>query len=139
MQDIRPSAGLPPERRTISPRIPQNREIVLRSDGSGDYTEQVLGVVESIPPGRVMTYGDVAWVFDRPGARAVGMVLARYGSDVPWWRVVRAGGHPPTGHAVRAREHYLNEHTPLVETDAPDGYRVDLRRAAWSPPWRESH
>jgi alkylated DNA nucleotide flippase Atl1 len=100
---------------------------------SGEYTERVLQVVESIPPGRVMTYGDVAWVFGRRGARAVGMVMARYGSDVPWWRVVRAGGYGPTGHEARAREQYVEEHTPLIADDSAAGYRVDLTRARWSP------
>lgn len=99
----------------------------------GDYTEAVLEVVASIPSGRVMTYGDVAWTFGRPGARAVGMVLRYHGSGVPWWRVVRAGGHPPSGLAPTAREHYEAEGTPLLPADTPDGYRIDLRRASWSP------
>ena len=32
----------------------------------GEFTERVLEIVETIPPGRVMTYGDVAWTFGRP-------------------------------------------------------------------------
>lgn len=100
---------------------------------SGDYTEAVVEVVAAIPPGRVMTYGDVAWTFGRPGARAVGMVMRYHGSGLPWWRVVRAGGHPPTGHEATARRHYEEEGTPLLPADTPAGYRIDLRAAAWSP------
>ena len=100
---------------------------------SGEYTDQVLEVVATIPSGRVMTYGDVAWVFGRPGARAVGMVLRYHGSGVPWWRVIRAGGHPPTGHADSARVHYESEGTPLLPADTDAGYRIDLKAAAWSP------
>jgi alkylated DNA nucleotide flippase Atl1 len=100
---------------------------------SGEYTEQVLDLVAQIPPGRVMTYGDVAWAFGRPGARAVGMVMRYHGSGVAWWRVLRAGGHPPTGHEDSARAHYEEEGIPLVPADTPAGYRVDLGRAAWSP------
>jgi len=100
---------------------------------SGDYTEAVLDVVAGIPPGRVMTYGDVAWTFGRPGARAVGMVMRHHGSSVPWWRVIRAGGRPPAGLEGEARPHYEAEGTPLLPSDEPAGYRVDLARAAWSP------
>lgn len=99
----------------------------------GDYTEAVLQVVAAIPPGRVMTYGDVAWTFGRAGARAVGMVMRYHGSAVPWWRVVRAGGHPPSGLAAEARARYDAEGTPLLPADTPDGYRVDLARASWAP------
>jgi alkylated DNA nucleotide flippase Atl1 len=99
----------------------------------GEFTDRVLELVEAIPPGRVMTYGDVAWTFGRPGARAVGMVMRYHGSSVPWWRVLRAGGHPPTGHDVEARAHYETEGTPLLPADTPAGYRVDLTRAAWDP------
>jgi alkylated DNA nucleotide flippase Atl1 len=102
-------------------------------DTSGEYTEQVLDVVADIPPGRVMTYGDVAWVFGRPGARAVGMVLRYHGSGTHWWRVIRAGGHPPTGHEDAARAHYEAEGTPLLPANTPAGYRIDLAAAAWDP------
>lgn len=99
----------------------------------GDYTEAVLQVVAAIPAGRVMTYGDVAWTFGRPGARAVGMVMRYHGSGTAWWRVVRAGGHPPTGLEAQARTHYEEERTPLLPADTPAGYRIDLPRASWSP------
>jgi alkylated DNA nucleotide flippase Atl1 len=100
---------------------------------SGDYTDAVLEVVASIPPSRVMTYGDVAWTFGRAGARAVGMVMRFHGSGLPWWRVVRAGGHPPRGLAVEARAHYEEEGTPLLPADTPEGYRIDLKKAAYTP------
>ena len=100
---------------------------------SGDYTDAVLQVVAAIPPGRVMTYGDVAWTFGRPGARAVGLVMRYHGSGMPWWRVIRAGGHPPTGLEAEARAHYEAEGTPLLPADTASGYRIDLARAAWAP------
>ncbi|MCU1438884.1 MAG: DNA-binding protein [Naasia sp.] len=102
-------------------------------DRPGDYTEQVLALVARIPPGRVMTYGDVAWAFGRPGARAVGMVMRYHGDAVPWWRVIRAGGHPPTCHEEAARLRYEEEGTPLVPASTPAGYRVDLKAAGWDP------
>lgn len=57
-----------------------------------EYAERVLEVAERIPPGRVMTYGDVAEWLGVGGPRQVGRVMALYGGAVPWWRVVRADG-----------------------------------------------
>lgn len=99
------------------------------------FVDAVLAVVDDIPPGEVATYGDIAALLGSRGARAVGMVMARYGADVPWWRVVRAGGRPPAGHAERARAHYAAEGTPLLTApaDDPDGYRIDLASCRWHP------
>ena len=99
---------------------------------SDDFVSRVLEVVDSIPPGHVMTYGEVAATIGSRAARAVGTVMARYGSDVPWWRVIRSGGHPPLAHEDRALEHYEAESTPLRWM--PDGsYRVQLRLARHRP------
>ena len=99
-----------------------------RGDG---FVDAVLAVVADIPPGHVMTYGDVAATLGSRGARAVGQVMSRYGHIVPWWRVVRAGGRPPAGHADGARRHYLNEGIPLMPVDDEDGYRIDLAACRW--------
>ncbi len=77
------------------------------------YAERVLEVAELIPPGRVMTYGDVAEWLGEGGPRQVGRVMALYGGAVPWWRVVRADGVLLPGHELRALGHYRAEGTPL--------------------------
>jgi alkylated DNA nucleotide flippase Atl1 len=97
------------------------------------FVEAVLAVVGDIPPGCVATYGDVAAILGSRGARAVGQVMARYGSEVAWWRVVRAGGRPPAGHAERARAHYEREGIPLRPTDDEDGYRIVIAACRWRP------
>lgn len=99
-------------------------------ESEGGFAEAVLDVVDSIPPGCVMTYGDVAAILGSRGARVVGQVMARYGSDVAWWRVIRAGGHPPREHEERALVHYRSEGTPLVATAS--GYRI-ASSARWMP------
>ncbi|GGE82912.1 MGMT family protein [Mycetocola zhadangensis] len=91
--------------------------------GPDDVVGIVLDIVESIPPGRVMSYGQVAATFGSRSARGVGRIMALHGSEVPWWRVVRAGGLPPHGHDHEARQHYDAEGTALV-TRADGGYRV---------------
>lgn len=99
-----------------------------------EYAERVLTVAEQIPPGRVMTYGDVAEWLAEGGPRQVGRVMALYGGAVTWWRVVRADGRLLPGHELRALEQYRAEGTPL--RTAPrnaDGHlpRLDMRRARW--------
>ncbi|MEJ3404330.1 MGMT family protein [Rathayibacter sp. YIM 133350] len=98
--------------------------------GLPGFADAVLEIVEHIPPGQVATYGDIAALLGSRGARVVGRVMALYGSDVPWWRVVRAGGLPPREHEERALPHYRDEGTPLVMT--AEGYRV-ATSARWRP------
>nr|WP_032764016.1 MGMT family protein [Streptomyces californicus] len=98
------------------------------------YAERVLDVADLIPPGRVMTYGDVAeWLGDG-GPRQVGRAMALYGSAVPWWRVVRSDGTLLPSHELRALEHYRAEGTPLREASRQaEGHipKLDMRRARW--------
>ena len=57
--------------------------------------ERILATIDSIPSGRVASYGHVALAAGLPGrARFVGRVLRELGSDhrLPWWRVLRADG-----------------------------------------------
>jgi alkylated DNA nucleotide flippase Atl1 len=101
-----------------------------------DYAEAVLDVTERIPPGRVMTYGDIAEWIGLGGPRQVGRVMALYGGAVPWWRVVRADGRPLPGGELRALAHYREEGTPLREAPrSAEGHipRIDMRRARGAP------
>lgn len=69
--------------------------------------ETIVARVRRIPEGFVATYGDLS-----PGApRHAGRVLSEIGSDVPWWRVVRADGTWPKGSEQRAR--LLAEGVPI--------------------------
>ena len=102
------------------------------SEPNEDFVSRVLAVVEEIPAGRAMSYGDVAAAIGSRAARGVGQVMAYYGSDVPWWRVVRASGHPALNHESRALEYYRAESTPL-RWSASGVFRVDLATARWSP------
>lgn len=67
-----------------------------------DFEDAVLAVLSSLTPGEVVTYGEVAAQAGFPGAaRAVGTILRTCDVDVPWWRVVGAGGHIRTPHHER--------------------------------------
>jgi methylated-DNA-protein-cysteine methyltransferase related protein len=57
-----------------------------------DLAARILACVEAIPPGRVMTYGDVAEFAGANTPRLVGHVLSSDGGTMPWHRVLRADG-----------------------------------------------
>ncbi len=98
------------------------------------YAERVLGVAERIPPGKVMTYGDVAEWLEEGGPRQVGRVMALYGGAVPWWRVVRSDGALLPGHEPDALARYREEGTPLRAAGrSAQGHipRLDMARARW--------
>lgn len=92
------------------------------------YVSRVLDVVDSIAPGTVMTYGDVAESLGEGGPRQVGRIMALWGGGVPWWRVVHADGSLLPGHERAALAHYLAENTPLRHP-AGGQPRIDMRRA----------
>ncbi|MGY2702487.1 MULTISPECIES: MGMT family protein [unclassified Nocardioides] len=98
-----------------------------------EYVERVLQCVEAIPRGRVSTYGAIAEVVGAllggGGPRLVGSTMARHGGAVTWWRVVRSDGSLPQCHEGEARQHYLEEGTPLRPTG-----NVDIKKAFWRPP-----
>jgi len=89
------------------------------------YARAVLDVVDRIPAGKVMTYGDVAELMGRGSPRTVGTVLSDHGREVPWQRVVQASGRPAEPHLHEALRLLAAEGCPLR------GERVDLAAARW--------
>ena len=90
--------------------------------------EKVLRAVELVPPGRVVSYGDLAALVGT-GPRHVGAILREYGSGVAWWRVTSAAGDPPRHKRSAAFEHWAGEGLAIK----PNGrgcrmgeYRADL-------------
>lgn len=80
-------------------------------------------MLRSLPPGGVVTYGEVALEAGRPGAaRSVGTFLATSGGAYPWWRVVNASGRLVPGHEA---EHARRLRAEGVEVDEARG-RVKL-------------
>ena len=92
------------------------------------YVEAVLSAVEQIPPGRVLSYGDVAELVGAGGPRQVGHIMATHGGAVPWWRVVRADGST----AVRKEAGQLARLTAEGCLLRPGGQRVDMAHARWN-------
>ena len=97
--------------------------------------ETYYAIIREIPPGWVMTYGDVARFAGRRGhARRVGYALFTLTDpSVPWWRVVNAAGKV----SRRRREGRPDERQRAllegegVVFDAEE--RIDLRRCRHRP------
>jgi alkylated DNA nucleotide flippase Atl1 len=105
--------------------VPRRRDL---SGSLPAYAERVLSVVECIPAGKVLSYGDVAELLEQGGPRQVARVMGIWGAGVPWWRVLRADG----SHAPRLRNSAMaalaREGTPL----RPGGLRVEMAAARWN-------
>jgi methylated-DNA-protein-cysteine methyltransferase-like protein len=97
-----------------------------------EFVEQrIHAVVDSIPRGRVATYGDVAREAGLPRrARLVGRVLSQLpaGSGLPWHRVVNAAGRlsPRPGGTTEQRRRLGREGVAVSRAG-----RVDLARLRW--------
>jgi methylated-DNA-protein-cysteine methyltransferase related protein len=88
--------------------------------GADDLAERILACIESIPRGRVMTYGDVAEFVGASSPRIVGRVLALDDGSVPWHRVLRANGTLAEHLYTEQRQRLLAEGVRFV------GDKVDL-------------
>ena len=95
------------------------------SPSTTPFALAVLGVVARIPPGKVMTYGDVAEYLGQGSPRTVGMVMAQHGHEVAWQRVVQASGRPA--------EPLVDEALALLRAEGCPvrGERVVMAEARW--------
>ena len=89
------------------------------------FARLVLDAVERIPPGKVMSYGDVAEYVGAGSGRAVGTVMSRHGAEVPWHRVLHADGTCATHKSDHQLDLLRAEGVPI------SGDRVDMRLARW--------
>ena len=88
--------------------------------------ERIRALVTAVPAGRWCTYGDVAAAAGERSARVVGTVLSTDGADLPWHRVLRAGGTSAPHGADEQRRRLAAEGVPLRDGRADPTYR-------WSP------
>lgn len=102
-------------------------------DTSSGFRSRVEALVRQIPPGRVMTYGQLAALAGSPRAARVVGGAAHYGNpELPWQRVVNkqgglASGYP--GGRLSHREALLVEGIGFDDTD-----RLNIQELLWWPP-----
>ncbi|MDL2300715.1 MGMT family protein [Clostridiaceae bacterium OttesenSCG-928-D20] len=74
------------------------------------FSERVYEIVEKIPYGKVMSYGQIAWMLGHPkSARAVGQAMSRCLDDLPWHRVVKSDGSIANSMHAEIRKALLKE------------------------------
>lgn len=101
------------------------------------YRERVYRIVRRIPPGRVMTYGQIAYMLGQGYTpRTVGFVMHGANSDdTPWHRVINSQGRCSTGQVVLpANKQQLMLEAEGVKFDAAS--KCDLPAYLWKPSGR---
>ncbi|MFN0280082.1 MAG: MGMT family protein [Pyrinomonadaceae bacterium] len=97
------------------------------------YCERVYEFVRQIPPGKVMTYGQLAIILGEGyTARTVGYVMHGSPDDVPWQRVINSQGKCSTGRLTIP----LNLQQELLEAEGVifnAAGKCDLSRFQWFP------
>lgn len=100
------------------------------------FTERVIKTIRGIPPGRVMSYGQVAAAAGNPrGARQVSRVLHSMSKkhELPWHRIINAQGGIST--PENAKEKGLTQRK-LLEAEGvsfKDNGKIDLVIYRWFP------
>ena len=102
------------------------------------FYDRVYAFLRTIPPGSVVTYGQVALELGAPAAaRAVGYALNALNTsgapaDVPWWRVINARGEI----SLKGRGAGADLQRTLLESEgiafSAEGH-IDLERYRWWP------
>jgi len=89
------------------------------------FYAQVYAIVEKIPYGMVVSYGQIALMCGRPrSAREVGRAMYRCPEHLPWQRVVMSDGRVAGGMYAEIRKALLESENI---TFLPDG-RVDMEK-----------
>lgn len=96
------------------------------------FSRDVYAFIAAIPPGRVMTYGQVAALCGRPRAARIVGTIAHWGpQELPWHRLVNKqggmAGEFPGGRTEQAR--LLEEEGVIVSDDLT----VDVDKIIWEP------
>ena len=101
-----------------------------------NYRERVYKIVRGIPPGHVMTYGQIAELLGEGYTpRTVGFVMHASPEGTPWHRVLNAQGACSTGPIVLPHD----KQQRLLESEGvvfDKKLRCDLQTFLWKPKTR---
>jgi methylated-DNA-protein-cysteine methyltransferase related protein len=95
-----------------------------------DFQQAIIKAVGYVPPGRVVSYGQIAAYIGSPrAARQVGWAMGSIGDmpDFPWWRVVNKNG------VITINNQYVTpemQRRLLVEeaVEVDEELRIDMKR-----------
>ena len=104
----------------------------MSGEAKSDFKERVESLVAQIPPGRVMTYGQLAALCGNARAARVVGGIAHFGDpDLPWQRVVNKQGGLAAGYPGGR-----SGHRQVLEAEGyevTDDYRVNIKSLLWQP------
>jgi methylated-DNA-protein-cysteine methyltransferase related protein len=99
------------------------------------FQQAVVNIVNKVPKGKVVSYGQVAAYIGMPrAARQVGWTLRNLeGVDIPWWRVINNEGRISIKGNVfhdrsMQRELLLNEGVQVKEN-----FDLEIEKYRWKP------
>jgi methylated-DNA-protein-cysteine methyltransferase related protein len=98
------------------------------------FTEKVVEIIKQIPPGKVMTYGQIAGVAGSPrAARQVVRILHSMSKKhkLPWHRVINAKGQIAIQDEEANEEQRLNLEMEGVEVGLHG--EINLNEYRWDP------
>lgn len=103
-----------------------------------DYRVRVYRIVQRIPRGRVMTYGQLAEILGEGYTpRTVGFVMHGSNNRIPWHRVINAQGACSTGRVVLPHD----KQQRMLEAEGVkfnERGRCDLQSYLWIPDARKN-
>ena len=92
------------------------------------FYKQIYDIVAQIPPGKVVSYGQIARMLGRPrAAREVGRAMRICPEGLPWQRVVMQDGSISGGHYAEIRKAILEAEGVSFLADG----RVDMDMSRW--------
>lgn len=104
----------------------------MSGEVKSDFKVRVESLVAQIPPGRVMTYGQLAALCGNAKAARVVGGIAHFGDpDLPWQRVVNKQGRLAAGYPGGR-----SGHRQVLEGEGyevTDDYRVNIKSLLWQP------
>lgn len=97
------------------------------------FKDRVYEIVAGIPPGRVMTYGQIAALAGSPrAARQVGGVAHFGPPELPWQRVVNKSGGLASGYWGGRKQQKLDLEAEGVEI-SEEFKVIELEHRLWNP------
>src|SRR3972149_8916380 len=97
------------------------------------FTDKIIRIVNLIPEGKVVSYGQVALMAGVPrGAPQVGWILHEHGDDGPWWRVINNSGRI----SIKSPDHSPIVQKEKLEADeipVGENLEIDIEKYRWRP------
>ena len=104
----------------------------MRHEVEPGFRERVETLVAQIPPGRVMTYGQLAALCGNARAARIVGGIAHFGDpQLPWQRVVNKKGGLAAGYPGGRAAHA--EHLRAEGITVSEGYNVEVAKLIWWP------